>query len=90
MAIAKYDFEGMRAQASKVINEASELSNLIKTIDGVIADMKEAWDDPAQKKFEQEWLEMSKKIQGYVPIIEDYGKAVNNHADKIEHAGTGI
>jgi WXG100 family type VII secretion target len=90
MAIAKYDFEGMRQQASKVANGATELSNLIKTIDGVVADMKDAWSDPAQQKFEQEWLEMSKKLKEYVPIIEEYGKAVNNHADKVERAGSGI
>ena len=90
MATASYDFEGMRAQAGKVLNGASDLSNLITTIDGVVRDMAGAWNDPAQKKFEEQWSEMSAKLKEYVPIIEDYGKAVNIHADKIEQAGTGI
>lgn len=90
MAIAKYDFEAMRAQAGKVINGASDLSALIKTIDGVVEDMKSAFSDPAQEKFEQQWAEMSQNLKKYVPVIEEYGKAVNAHADKIEIAGQTI
>ena len=90
MATASYDFEGMRAQAGKVLKGASDLNNLITTIDGVVRDMAGAWNDPAQKKFEEQWSEMSAKLKEYVPIIEDYGKAVNTHADKIQQAGTGI
>lgn len=90
MAIAKYDFEAMREQASKVTKGATELSALIKSIDGVVKEMASAWNDPAQKKFEQQWTEMSAKLKEYVPVIEDYGKAVNAHAQKIEDAGKGI
>ena len=90
MAIAKYDFEGMRHQAGKVTKGAADLSALIRTIDGVVEDMKSAWSDPAQQKFEQQWVEMSAKLKEYVPVIEEYGKAVNTHADKIEQAGSGI
>ena len=90
MAIAKYDFEGMRQQAGKVTKGATDLSTLIKTIDGVVEDMKSAWSDPAQQKFEQQWAEMSAKLEEYVSVIEAYGKAVNAHADKIEGAGSGI
>lgn len=90
MAIAKYDFEGMRQQAGKVTKGATDLSTLIKTIDGVVEDMKSAWSDPAQQKFEQQWAEMSAKLKEYVPVIEEYGKAVNAHADKVEQAGAGI
>ena len=90
MAIAKYDFEGMRQQAGKVTKGATDLSTLIKTIDGVVEDMKSAWSDPAQQKFEQQWAEMSAKLKEYVPVIEEYGKAVNTHADKIEQAGAGL
>ena len=90
MAIAKYDFEGMRQQAGKVKKGAADLSNLINTIDGVISEMAGAWSDPAQQKFEQQWAEMSAKLKQYVPVIEEYGNAVNSHADKIEQAGSGI
>lgn len=90
MAIAKYDFEGMRQQAGKVTKGATDLSTLIKTIDGVVEDMKSAWSDPAQQKFEQQWNEMSAKLKEYVPVIEAYGKAVNAHADKVEQVGSGL
>ena len=90
MAIAKYDFEGMRLQAGKVTTGATDLSTLIKTVDGVVDEMKSAWSDPAQQKFEQQWTEMSAKLKEYVPVIEEYGKAVNSHADKIDQAGSGI
>ena len=90
MAIASYDFEGMREQAGKVTKGADDLSTLIQTIDGVVRDMASAWNDPAQKKFEQQWAEMSAKLKEYVPVIEEYGKAVNAHADRIEQAGAGI
>ena len=90
MATASYDFEGMRAQAGKVLNGASDLSNLITTIDGVVRDMAGAWNDPAQKKFETQWTEMSATLKKYIPIIEDYGKAVIAHADKIDEAGRQI
>ena len=90
MAIAKYDFEGMRQQAGKVTKGATDLSTLIKTVDGVVDEMKSAWSDPAQQKFEQQWTEMSAKLKEYVPVIEEYGKAVKAHADKVEQAGTGI
>jgi len=90
MAIAKYDFEGMRQQASKVTKGATDLSTLIKTIDGVVEDMKSAWSDPAQQKFEQQWAEMSAKLKEYVPVIEKYGKAVNTHADNVERVGQGL
>ena len=90
MAIAKYDFEGMRQQAGKVTKGATDLSTLIKTIDGVVKDMKSAWSDPAQQKFEQQWSDMSTKLKEYVPVIEEYGKAVKDHADKVEQAGAGI
>ena len=90
MAIAKYDFEGMRAQAGKVTKGAEDLSSLITTIDGVVRDMASAWSDPAQKEFEQQWTEMSAKLKEYVPVIEDYGRAVNAHADKIERDGSGL
>ena len=90
MAIAKYDFEGMRQQAGKVTKGAEDLRSLISTIDGVVRDMASAWSDPAQKKFEEQWSEMSAKLKEYVPVIEEYGKAVNAHADKIEQAGSGL
>ena len=90
MAIAKYDFEGMRAQAGKVTKGAEDLSSLISTIDAVVTDMASAWSDPAQVKFEQQWTEMSAKLKEYVFVIEEYGKAVNSHAKKIEDAGSGI
>ena len=90
MATASYDFEGMRLQAGKVTKGAEDLSSLITTIDTVVTDMASAWNDPAQKKFEQQWAEMSAKLKEYVPVIEEYGKAVNTHADKIEQAGSGI
>lgn len=90
MAIAKYDFEAMREQASKVTKGATDLSALIKSIDGVVEEMASAWSDPAQKKFEQQWYEMSAKLKEYVPVIEEYGKAVNAHAQKVEDAGKGI
>lgn len=90
MATARYDFEGMREQAGKVKKGAEDLRSLITTIDGVVRDMATAWDDPAQKKFEQQWTEMSAKLKEYVPVIEEYGKAVNAHADKVEQAGSGI
>ncbi len=90
MAIAKYDFEGMRQQASRVKKGADDLSTLITTIDSVVTEMAGAWNDPAQKKFEQQWTEMSAKLKEYVPVIEEYGKAVNAHADKVEQAGSGI
>ena len=90
MATASYDFEGMRQQAGKVAKGAADLSSLISTIDNVVSEMAGAWNDPAQKKFEQQWAEMSAKLKEYVPVIEDYGKAVNAHADKVEQAGAGI
>lgn len=90
MATAKYDFEGMRQQASKVTKGAEDLSSLISTIDAVVNEMASAWSDPAQQKFEQQWSEMSAKLKEYVPVIEEYGKAVNAHADKVEQAGAGI
>ena len=90
MATARYDFEGMREQAGKVKKGAEDLRSLITTIDGVVRDMATAWDDPAQKKFEQQWTEMSAKLKEYVPVIEEFGKAVNAHADKVEQAGSGI
>lgn len=90
MAVAKYDFEAMREQASKVTKGATDLSALIKSVDGVVEEMASAWNDPAQKKFEQQWAEMSAKLKEYVPVIEEYGKAVNTHADKVEQAGSGI
>ena len=90
MATASYDFEGMRVQASRVAKGAEELRTLISTIDGVVVEMASAWSDPAQKKFEEQWTEMSAKLKEYVPVIEDYGKAVNAHADKVEQAGSGI
>ena len=90
MATASYDFEGMRAQAGKVAKGASDLSNLITTINGVVTDMASAWNDPAQKKFEEQWREMSAKLKEYVPVIEEYSKAVKTHADKVEQAGAGI
>ena len=90
MATASYDFEGMRQQASRVMKGADDLSTLVTTIDGVVRDMASAWSDPAQQKFEQQWAEMSAKLKEYVPVIEEYGKAVNSHADKVEQAGSGI
>ena len=90
MAMAKYDFEGMREQAGKVMRGASDLTTLVKTIDSAVTDMASAWNDPAQKKFEQQWTEMSAKLKEYAPVIEEYGKAVNAHADKVEQAGSGI
>lgn len=90
MATASYDFEGMREQAGKVTKGAEDLRTLITTIDGVVRDMASAWSDPAQKKFEGQWTEMSAKLKEYVPVIEEYGKAVKAHADKVEQAGTGI
>ena len=90
MTTASYDFEGMREQAGKVTKGAEDLRSLITTIDGVVRDMASAWNDPAQKKFEQQWAEMSAKLKAYVPVIEEYGKAVNSHANKVEQAGSGI
>lgn len=90
MATASYDFEGMRQQAGKVTKGAEDLRSLITTIDSVVRDMASAWNDPAQKKFEEQWTEMSAKLKEYVPVIEEYGKAVNAHADKVEQAGSGI
>ena len=90
MATASYDFEGMRQQAGKVQKGAEDLRSLITTIDRVVRDMEKAWNDPAQKKFEEQWTEMSAKLKEYVPVIEEYGKAVKAHADKIEQAGSGI
>ena len=90
MATASYDFEGMRQQAGKVKKGAEDLSALITSIDSAVTEMATAWSDPAQKKFEQQWSEMSAKLKEYVPIIEEYGKAVNAHADKVEQAGSGI
>lgn len=90
MATAKYDFETMRTLGNKVVEEATELSNLISTVNGVVAEMTGAWSDPAQTKFESQWNEMSQKLKAYVPIIEEYGKAVKTHADKVEQAGAGI
>lgn len=90
MAIAKYDFEGMREQAGRVTKGAADLSALVKTIDGTVTDMASAWNDPAQQKFEQQWTEMSAKLKEYVPIIEEYGKAVNAHANKLEQDGSSI
>ena len=90
MATASYDFEGMREQAGRVKKGAADLRTLISTIDSVVSEMAGAWNDPAQKKFEQQWSEMSAKLKEYVPVIEDYGKAVASHADKIEQAGAGI
>lgn len=90
MATASYDFEGMRDQAGKVTKGASELKTLIKTIDGVVEDMKSAWSDPAQQKFEQQWTEMSAKLKEYGPVIEEYAKAVNAHANKIEEASRNL
>ena len=90
MAITKYDFEGMRQQAGKVTKGAEELRSLITTIDNVVKEMGSAWSDPAQKKFEQQWTEMSAKLKEYVPVIEDYGKAVSAHANKLEEAGRNL
>lgn len=90
MAIAKYDFEGMREQAGKVKKGAEDLSALIETINRVVEDMRNAWSDPAQKEFEQQWSEMRAKLKEYVPVIEEYSKAVNTHADKIEQDGAGL
>ena len=90
MAVAKYDFEGMRQQAGKVTKGAADLNSLISTIDGVVSEMSGAWSDPAQQKFEQQWREMSSKLKQYVPVIEEYGSAVNAHAAKIEQAGAGL
>lgn len=90
MAIAKYDFEAMREQANKVTKGASDLSTLIESIDGVVEEMASAWSDPAQKKFEQQWSEMSAKLKEYIPVIEEYGKAVNTHAQALEVAGNRI
>jgi len=69
MATASYDFEGMRQQASRVKKGADDLSSLISTIDSVVSEMASAWNDPAQKKFEQQWSEMSTKLKEYVPVI---------------------
>ena len=90
MAAASYDFEAMRQQAGIVKKGAEDLSSLISTIDSVVTEMASAWNDPAQKKFEQQWVEMSAKLKEYVPVIEEYGKAVNTHADKVEQAGAGL
>ena len=90
MATASYDFEGMRQQASRVKTGADDLSSLISTIDSVVSEMAGAWNDPAQKKFESQWSEMSAKLKEYVPVIEEYGQAVNAHADKVEQAGAGL
>lgn len=90
MATAKYDFEGMRQQAGKVNNGAEDLRALIATIDNVVTEMGSVWSDPAQKKFEDQWREMSAKLKEYVPVIEEYGQAVNKHADKIEQMSQDI
>lgn len=90
MAIATYDFEAMREQANKVTKGATDLSALIDSINGAVREMASAWSDPAQKKFEQQWSEMSAKLKEYVPVIEEYGKAVNVHAQKIEDEGKVI
>lgn len=90
MATASYDFEGMRQQAGKVAKGAADLSSLISTIDNVVSEMAGVWNDPAQQKFEQQWAEMSTELKKYVPVIEEYGKAVNTHAQKIEHYGKEI
>ena len=90
MAVASYDFEGMREEAGKVLKGSVDLDTLVTTINGVIRDMASAWNDPAQKKFEEQWAEMSAKLKEYVPVINDYGKAVNAHADKLESAGSGL
>ena len=90
MATAKYDFETMRTLGNKVIKEATELSSLITTVNGAVTEMATAWSDPAQTKFESQWNEMSQKLKEYVPVIEEYGKAVKAHADKVEQAGAGI
>lgn len=90
MATAKYDFETMRTLGSKVVTEAEELSNLITTVNAVVTEMASAWTDPAQTKFESQWQEMSAKLKSYVPVVEEYGKAVQAHADKVEQAGMGL
>ena len=90
MAIAKYDFETMRTLGDKVISKSSELSTLITTVNSAVTEMASAWSDPAQTKFEAQWNEMSQKLKEYVPVIEEYGKAVKAHADKVEQAGAGL
>lgn len=90
MATSKYDFETMRTLGNKVIKESQELDSLITTVNGIVSEMASAWIDPAQTKFEAQWQEMSAKLKSYVPVIEEYGKAVNKHADKVEQAGSTL
>lgn len=66
------------------------MSALARTVDGAVSEMASAWTDPAQKKFEQQWQEMSAKIKEYDPVIESCGNAVHAHADKVEEAGATL
>ena len=34
--------------------------------------------------------DLDDEVKENVPVIEEYGKAVNAHADRIEQAGAGI
>lgn len=90
MAVAKYDFETMRALGKKVTKGGEDLNTLISTVNNVVAEMKSAWSDPAQTKFESQWEEMSAKLKEYVPVIDEYGKAVLSHADKVEESGRSL
>ena len=75
------------AQAKK---EADELQTLIVTVNSVVEELKAAWTDAAQMKFENEWQEMSGKLKQYVPIMEEYSAAINKHARKIEESSQSI
>ena len=87
MAIARYDFEAMYQLAGKVKQGARDLETLIQTIDHTVEEMGSVWSDPAQQKFSQQWTEMSATLKKYAPVIEEYGTAVKNHADKVREDG---
>lgn len=90
MARDFHDYEGMRAAARQVANEASNLQSLIGSVSRIVANLSDSWSDVAQSKFESQWNEMLPKFKEFVPELEMYSQAVTKHAEKMEIAGMNI
>ena len=84
MAIVRGNPEEMRRFAQSLRSFSSEMTSLIRRIDGQSKAIGQTWSDGQYQKFIQEWGQTSTSLRRFVDVAQKYETHVRKLADRLE------
>jgi len=84
MAIVRGNPEEMRRFAQSLRSFSTEMTSLIRRIDGQSKAIGQTWNDGQYQKFIQEWGQTSTSLKRFVDVAHKYETHVRKLADRLE------